>query len=486
MTFNNQQASYSPESQGISSAAIFKFVEAAEHDLKELHSLILVRHGAIVAKGWWSPYGAQLPHMLFSLSKSFTSTGVGLAVAEGRLSVEDRVISFFPDDCPGEVSENLASMRVKDLLSMSTGHDQDSTGRIREKDSINWVKAFLSLPVEHAPGTHFVYNSGATYMLSAIVQKVSGMRLLDYLRPRLMEPLGIEGATWELSPQGIHMGGWGLSIKTEDIARFGQLYLQKGVWNGKQILPEAWVRDASSKQVSNGSKPASDWEQGYGYQFWLCRHGAYRGDGAFGQYCVVMPEQDAVLAITSGLGDMQQPLNLVWDILLPGMAPGSLPENAEAQAVLQQKLSGLTLPSPAGLNSSALASLVGSRWYAIEPGPLQVEGMRFDLDGSGGAMIVRTPAGEQRVAFGWGVWQKGITTLFMAQPLVSQTQVVMASAVWSAEDTLLVTMRLVETPFYHTLTCHFAGDRLEVVPATNVSFGPTEYPPLTGRLVQTE
>jgi CubicO group peptidase (beta-lactamase class C family) len=482
MTIDNPLPICTPESQGIPSAAILKFVEAAENDLKELHSFILVRHGAIVAKGWWSPYAAQLPHMLFSLSKSFTSTAVGLAVAEGRLSVEDQVISFFPEDCPEEVSENLAAMRVKHLLSMSTGHDQDSTGRIREGDHFNWVKGFLSLPVEHAPGTHFVYNSGATYMLSAIVQKVSGLRLLDYLQPRLMEPLGIEGATWEISPQGIHMGGWGLSIKTEDIARFGQLYLQKGYWNGKQILPEAWVREASSKQVSNGSEPESDWQQGYGYQFWRCRHNAYRGDGAFGQYCVVMPEQDAVLAITSGLADMQAALNLVWDFLLPSMAEGTLPEDAAAQAALQRKLSGLALYPPVGKDSSSLAEQVSSWWYAMEPGPLQVEGLRFDLTSSGGALTIRTPAGEQQVAFGWGKWVKGVTTLVMAQPLMSQTRAVMTSATWSAEDTLLVTLRLVETPFYYTMTCIFSGDRLEVVPTTNVSFGPTELPPIVGRL----
>ena len=137
-------------------------------------------------------------------------------------------------------------------------------------------------------------------MLSAIVQKATGKTVLDYLRPRLFEPLGIENPTWETSPQGISLGGYGLSIRTEDIARFGQLYLQKGKWQGKQLVPAAWVEAATARQTSNGSNPKSDWDQGYGYQFWRCRHGAYRGDGAFGQFCIVMPEQDAVVAITSG------------------------------------------------------------------------------------------------------------------------------------------------------------------------------------------
>ena len=207
----------------------------------DLHSFMLLRHGQVVARGWWSPYAAQRPHMLFSLSKSFTSTAVGLAVAEGRLTVDDPVLSFFPEDAPAKVSPNLAAMRVRDLLSMSTGHAKDATGRATHKKEGNWVKGFLSLPVRYAPGTHFVYNSAATYMLSAIVQKLTGMTLLDYLRPRLFEPLGIDNPTWESCPRGINTGGWGLSVRTEDIARFGQLYLQKGVWKGQRILPEAWV-----------------------------------------------------------------------------------------------------------------------------------------------------------------------------------------------------------------------------------------------------
>ena len=190
------------------------------------------------------------PHMLFSLSKSFTSTAVGLAAAEGRLSVDDRVVSFFPEDVPAEVSENLAAMRVHDLLSMATGHAEDTTRYLHERQDGNWAKAFLARPVEHTPGTHFVYNSGATYMLSAIVQKLTGQKIVDYLQPRLFAPLGIEHPTWENCPRGINVGGWGLNIKTEDIARFGQMYLQKGAWQGQQLVSAAWVAAATTRQVT--------------------------------------------------------------------------------------------------------------------------------------------------------------------------------------------------------------------------------------------
>ena len=171
-------------------------------------------------------------------------------------------------------------------------------------------------------------------MLSAIVQKATGQTVLDYLQPRLFEPLGIEHPTLGDQPAGRStLGGYGLSVRTEDIAQFGQLYLQKGKWNGKQLVPaRRGSRRRPRRQTSNGSNPKSDWDQGYGYQFWRCRHGAYRGDGAFGQYCIVLPEQDAVIAITSGVKNMQAVLNLVWDKLLPALERGQAAPRPGRQA----------------------------------------------------------------------------------------------------------------------------------------------------------
>lgn len=197
------------------------------------------------------------------------------------------------------------------------------------------MKRFLALPVAHKPGTFFVYNTPASYMLSAIVRKVTGQTVLDYLRPRLFDPLGIQEPAWEASKQGISMGGFGLSVRTEDIARFGQLYLQNGKWQGKPLVPAEWVADATSRHVSNGSSPTSDWEQGYGYQFWRARYGFYRGDGAHGQFCLVLPQHDTVIAITSGTRDMASVMNLVWDRLVPALQAAPLPEDAAANRQLQ-------------------------------------------------------------------------------------------------------------------------------------------------------
>jgi CubicO group peptidase (beta-lactamase class C family) len=319
-----------PESQGVSSEAIAKFVRAADEKVNSMHSVMILRHGKVIAEAWWAPEDASKPHVLWSLSKSFTSTAVGLVVEEGKLSIEDRVVGFFPDDLPAEPTENLRKMQVKDLLTMSTGHADEPNVR----QSQDWIKSFLAHPLPHPPGTFFRYNTPATFMQSAIVQKVTGKTVVDYLQSRLFDPLGIQPPRWDTNPQGISLGGYGLFLKTEDIAKFGQLYLQNGKWEGKQLIPTTWVQKATSKQVSNGDNPSSDWNQGYGFQFWRCRHNAFRGDGKDGQFCIVMPDQDAVVVMTANTTNMQAQLSLVWDHLLEGFQEGAMAEDPKNQEAL--------------------------------------------------------------------------------------------------------------------------------------------------------
>jgi CubicO group peptidase (beta-lactamase class C family) len=329
-----------PEAQGISSQAILEFVEAADK-INTLHSFMIVRHGKVVAEAWWKPEAADKPHVLHSLSKSFNSTAVGLAIADGKLSLDDPVLKFFPADAPTEPSDNLKAMKVRDLLTMTCGHETEP----KAVGGAPSVKQFLAHPVPHQPGTHFQYNTMGSYTLSAIVTKATGQTTLEYLKPRLFEPLGIENPEWPSSPEGYSLGGYGLKLCTEDLAKFGHLYLQKGKWNGKQLIPEKWVEQATSKQVPNdqeGHKTIGvDWRQGYGFQFWRCTHNAFRGDGANGQLCVVIPDKDAVIAITADTGNFQGEMNAIWDKLYPAFQAGSLPEDAAAQEKLKEAIAHL-------------------------------------------------------------------------------------------------------------------------------------------------
>ena len=312
-------------------SATDKFFSEASADSLDVHSMMIVKDGKVIFSKWQSEGVDSVPHVLHSVSKTFTATAVGLAIADGKMKLTDKVIDFFPDKLPAEVSDNLKAMTVRDLLTMSCGHDDDPTGVCR--DAEDWVKAFLAYPVKHQPGTFYCYNSLGTYMLSAIVQKVTGEKVVDYLTPRLFEPLHIDKPRWDESPQGINAGGWGLYLKTEDLAKMGQLLLQKGEWNGKQVIPADWVEEMSKKQVESvnpGTRleqaaergmtvETSDWMQGYGYQMWRCRPGCYRADGANGQYIIVVPDKNAVIAITSNVQDLQKELNLVWDNILPAL-----------------------------------------------------------------------------------------------------------------------------------------------------------------------
>jgi CubicO group peptidase (beta-lactamase class C family) len=467
----------SPETQGVPSAAILNFVEAADQTIAHLNSFMLLRHGAVIAEGWWSPYAPEYPHMLFSLSKSFTSTAVGLAVQEERLTVEDRVIDFFPDDLPATVSENLAAMRVQDLLAMATGHVEDTTGALRQREDGNWTAAFLAQPVERQPGTYFLYNSGASYMLSAIVQKLTGQTLTNYLTPRLFQPLGIESPTWESSPQGINVGGWGLNIKTEDIARFGQLYLQKGVWQGQQLIPAAWVAEATAVHSDNSRNENPDWAQGYGYQFWRCRHNAYRGDGAFGQFCIVMPEQDAVLAITAGVANMQAVLDLVWERLLPAFNTAALPEDAAAQQSLTARLSTLALPLQTGSPFSPVSGRISGKVYQMDANDAQITEISLDFAADEARLHVRNEFGHHQVSCGQDELRFGTTEMNGRG-----RQRVAASGAWTAEETFTIKLYFYETPFSLNVDCHFEEDRITVEFEQNVDFGPTKHPPLTGKM----
>ncbi|MBO4753528.1 MAG: serine hydrolase [Bacteroidales bacterium] len=315
-------------------AAVDAFVDATvtrpvRPDSITLHSIMILKHGEVVFEKWFNGQTAQTPHAMHSVSKTFTATAVGLAINEGKLNLNDPVVKFFPDKLPAEQSDNLKAMTVRDLLTMTCGHDTEP-GSLR-RDSIDWVEGFLSWPVEHKPGEYYLYNSFGTYMLSAIVQKVTGEKVLDYLDTRLFQPLHIARPQWDESPQGISCGGWGLFLKTEDMAKMGQLFLQQGKWNGKQIVPAEWLKEMSSYQVPSApsgtrfedlekvglNKDNNEWVQGYGYQMWICRHNAFRADGFAGQYIMVFPDRDAVLVLTTSSSLYQPYMDIIWEYLLP-------------------------------------------------------------------------------------------------------------------------------------------------------------------------
>jgi Beta-lactamase len=472
-----------PEKEGVSSTSIMDFVNAAGRSRTEFHSFMYLRHGKVVAEGWWNPYSPSLKHVLYSTSKSFTAAAIGFALAEKKLKLTDKVISFFPNEVPNPIPPHLADLTVKDVLIMSDGMDPDPSHTVAV--DTNWVRAFFAIPILNAPGTKFLYNSAGTYMLSAIVTKVTGQKVIDYLRPRLFEPLGIYGADWEVSPQNVNTGGWGLRLKTEDMAKFGQLYLQGGRWKGKQLLPHEWVKEATTMHIlqdpgaSQVKRDSSDWLQGYCYQMWRCRNNGVRADGAFGQFIIMLPDQDAVIAIQAETPDMQEEINLVWQYLLPGMQGWAYKDDPDDDARLKKQLDALALP-PKEANASAADFSPNGKTYALQANPKKMASIGFDIqDGGVWQITLKDDKGSYTIPFGDGKWARTETPR-SGPSLVTGAQnhdvglppfQTAGSYHWADENTLDLVLRYIESPHTERLTCHFDGNNIRIEDANSFEYG---------------
>ena len=459
--------------QGIPASVIDRFIRALDDEATDashaVHSVMVLRHGQVIGEGWWHPFRAQDRHLLYSLSKSFTSTAIGLAVSERRLTIDERVVDLLSEDVPTDVGPHLAAMTVRDLLTMTTGHAVDVMPPHSATER-NWARTILARPVEHLPGTHFVYNSGATYLLSAILNRLTGERLLDYLTPSLLTPLGIVGATWEQCPRGIDIGGWGMAITTENIAAFGQLMLDGGRWNGRQLVAPEWVTAATSAQVSNGDPTvADDGTQGYGYQFWRNQHQSFRADGAFGQMSIVIPQHDVVVALTSGHTDAQRLRDITWTMLLPGLEgglAGAGQVGAAGSTTDEAFVAALELPHPVGTAGSA--SDISGEW-SLDANPLGIEAI--SLDPTDGGVVLRMRAGDTELGIecGYRAWRQGSLVAGIGPGQLTRGGPIAASGSW-VEDEFTAVVWLTETPYAQIVTLSFDRDHLEIVNRSNVSF----------------
>lgn len=289
----------------------------SEQELKVWSTRVL-QHGELAAQWDLTKDERRIQH---SISKSFTSMAAGLAIIEGKLSLQTKLKDVFPqfvkEDPALDPAMRPGDITLYDLLRMTSGHDNPPlTAQERPVlEENDWVKYYMSLPLDRAPGELFTYSSGDTFIISALIQAVTGQTVKDYLTPRLFEPLGIHDVYWETSPLGVTLGCAGLVISNEELSRFGQFLLQRGEWQGQQLVPADWIDFATRKQIDN--QGSVDWSQGYGCQFWMCTHDAYRGDGAYGQFCIILPGQDAVIAINSQEERMQEILDIVWAEIWP-------------------------------------------------------------------------------------------------------------------------------------------------------------------------
>ncbi|WP_278911895.1 serine hydrolase domain-containing protein [Deinococcus wulumuqiensis] len=449
---------------GVDPQAVLNFLTRLERDGLEVHALELWRRGRPALQGSWSPYRTDTLHQLHSVSKSFLSAAVGLCVSEGRFGLDDRVLDFFPADRE-QAARGVSDLTVRHLLTMSSGHAEAVRPRLNFTDPRPWVPTYLHAPLAHSPGTHFLYDSADSFMLSATVQQVTGQRVLDFLRPRLLEPLGIGTARWLSSPEGVNTGGWGLRLTTSDLARFGELLRCGGVWQGRPLLPAAWLEQAIHPQIPT-THADPDWACGYGFQFWPSRHGAYRADGMLGQFVLVLPAQEAVLAVTAGTPRMQALLDAVWDELLPSFHAEALPEGLDVAERLRRALADLHLPLPFvpqppaahGAQTSALPAPTSfladdQLWTACWPGWTHLT-LRW---GEESTLTLTCPQGSATLGARWDRWTVQLTDLFEDEQAVQ----VATHAARAPDGALHFTVRLV-TQLRECRLVQRPGEALEV------------------------
>ncbi|MEV8371851.1 serine hydrolase [Kribbella sp. NPDC056861] len=431
-----------PSAAGVSARAIGALLDSLEAQSVECHSIMIVRRGHVVAEGWWAPYSAERPHLLYSLTKSFTSVAVGLVIADGLLSLDDLVVDVLPEHVPADISAQGHRITVHHLLSMTTGHDADSLEEAWQLEPDDLVKGFLRVPFPDPEGTRHAYDNATTFVLARMVERVSGRTLPELLDERLFQPMGIEGAEWDRVASGAAFGFHGLHLTTEAVAAFGELLLCGGVWDGRQLVPREWLELATRSHVE--TLPLPGWSQnpdflcGYGYQFWISRHG-YHGHGAFGQYCVVVPSHDLVIALTAAIDQTDAVPGVFWDCLLPGLDQAGSPEQDEILAERLRQLSFVPVEGSAEPTRSGTARVDASVEGSALPDGTTVVVEPVD----GGWHLQLGPA--LKVAVGYGEWRESSP---LGRPVV-------AAGAWQG-DTFVADLSVITTP--HRVRVVLSGD----------------------------
>lgn len=496
-----------PHILGTDAAVILSVLDEIERENIELHSLLIWQDGALITDAYWAPFSAERPHMMHSVTKCFTSMAVGLAVADGLLSVDDQVISFFPEHLYEEPEVNLQAMRVRHLLTMTSGHGRGISGGSWRRIKTSWIEDFLKQPAPFIPGETFVYDSAASYMLSAIVQKVTGRKIHDYLKERIFEPMGMSATIeWDVGTDGVNTGGNGLSCTSEDMLKLGILHLQGGEWQGQQLLPRDWVEAATSAQIRDvvlgvftgdhylGPDELAEGEtvskrEGYGYQWWRGPHNSFSANGLFGQYCIILPDQKTVVAFTGGLADSDRRVHqLIYERLLSALGSGAGENTAESAAALQMRLDNLHIRTRPENDKADISAAVCCGAYRISDNDQGAAIVCLTQDAEAVHFTLQDQSGIHHIRAGFGQFVETITTMSGARLHHSYQPEkglrVSAYARWLPQkgESRVLEMEwvFIETAFRDTVHLTFTGDQLKLNRRVNVNSSELSLPELHG------
>ena len=470
-----------PEQAGVSSKEIENLIRDFRESGIEVHSFMILSRGKVAFESWAEPYSPETPHMMYSVSKSFTSTAVGFAVSEGLLSLDTRFVDVFPE-YRNEKDKNLEALNVHYLLSMQSGKN---VSVFSDKGKNRWIEDFVNSPWGFAPGEGWQYISENQYILCAMLKEVTGMTVTEYLTPRLYEPLGIDVPFWEHDINGIEAGGWGLFLKTEDLAKFIYCYQHNGMYMGRQVIPAEWVQLAQRPWGDNSivnSDP--DGQCGYGYCFWRCGGvNGYRADGMFSQFGIIPDDYDAAFIITASEIDEQKTKECIWRHF-----PKCLIEpDSELKPEKMPSLSSLGDELPSSEHKAIEKEIEGRIIKFKKNIPLNAAGFPVSIlpfpvvymsgDRAGNISDVVFTFGENECYFHWTEGDEENTIACGMDGISRKTEMTLAqmkftaaaTAAWISDNELQLNIRPVEAVAQRILKFTFNGNKVVFQPSSKMS-----------------
>jgi CubicO group peptidase (beta-lactamase class C family) len=398
-----------PDELGIPSEKFLDFILSLEDRKLCMHNIMILRHGKIAAQAHYPPFTGNSLHRMYSVTKSIVSVAIGFLIEEGKISLKGRMADFFPEYLHKTVHPFIAEMTVRDCLIMATPY-RGTTYRVHDK---NWAKTFFTAAPLHKAGTVFNYDTSATVALNALVEKISGCGLIEYLRPRLFDPLGFSQDIWCVErPEGGAWGGSGMQCSIYDLARFGLFLLNKGQWEGRQLLSASYIEEAASPLIDNRvTSWCPELQFGYGYQIWRTRHNGFCAWGMGSQLALCLPEKDTLLVTTgdtqSIAGDANPLLDAFWRHIYPYISDTAVSCSPEASSKLKNKLACLEFPTVDGAPSSPLQTDFHGKTYRFSKNPMKIKWALFEFASGEGLMKYENATGVHELRFGIGKYVEG-------------------------------------------------------------------------------
>lgn len=479
-----------PEEMGVSSKQILSFIRKAEDNGIMMHSMLLMRKNHVIAEGYYAPFTQDSKHRMYSVSKTFAGTAIGLLADEGRISLDDRVADYFEDKLPENPHPYIMDMRIRDLLKMSTAHPGSTTG-VNDPD---WAWTFFNKQPTHPPGTLFNYDTSGTYILDVIVERVTGQPFLEYMKDRMLRDLGFSEDAWCVkAPEGYSWGGSGVICTTRDAARLGLVYMGNGLIGETRYLSESFVREATTKQIDNSVSGHRNYIQGngYGYQIWMLKDGGFGFIGMGMQLVICLPKHDLLFVCT---GDTQGAtshyagvMELLWSEIVEHLEADELPEDPEAAEELSAKLQSLKVICPLiGDANTPHADKINGKTYVLNPNPMDISELSVELDEDEGVLIMQKSGIEKRIAFGLDAYVHGAfpETHYFGDTIrkpSNREYRYMATARWTEDAKLVIRSYLIDDYFGNlTITLGWKGDEIGVAMQKTAEWFLNEYQGVAG------